>query len=244
MDLEAARERGVEILSLRGEHEFLRGVGATAEHTWALLLGLLRCLPAASAAAKRGDWDRDAFRGRELEGKRLGVLGLGRIGERVACFGQAFGMEVRAYDRYRIDWPAEVIRMPTLETLLETSDVLTLHVPLSEDTRALIGRRQLSRLPAGAVLVNTARGAVLEGVPVVEFIRSGRLAGAAVDVVEGETTAEGVGADPLVLAARELEQILVTPHVGGATAESMAKTEVFMAKKLAAFLAGQPRTAL
>ena len=78
----------------------------------------------------------------------------------------------------------------------------------------------------------------------VEFIRSGRLAGAAVDVVEGETTAEGVGADPLVLAARELEQILVTPHVGGATAESMAKTEVFMAKKLAAFLAGQPRTAL
>ena len=84
VDLKAARDRGVEVLSLRGESEFLRSTAATAEHTWALLLALTRRVPAAVAAVRRGEWDRDAFRGRELEGKRLGVIGLGRIGERVA----------------------------------------------------------------------------------------------------------------------------------------------------------------
>jgi D-3-phosphoglycerate dehydrogenase len=163
IDLRACKDRGVEVLSLRGENEFLRGVGATAEHTWALLLGLLRRIPSASAAVQRGEWDRDAFRGRELAGKRLGVLGLGRIGERVARYGVAFGMEVRGYDRYREAWPDDLIRMPTLETLLETSDVLTIHVPSNEDTKGMIGRRQLSRLPSGAILVNTARGGVVDG---------------------------------------------------------------------------------
>ncbi len=243
IDLKTCKERGVEVLSLRGENEFLRGVVATAEHTWALLLALIRRIPAASAAVARGEWDRDAFRGRELEGKRLGILGLGRIGERVARYGQAFGMEVRGYDRYRETWPEDLIRMPTLDTLLETSDVLTLHVPSNEDTKGMIGRRQLSRLPAGAIVVNTSRGAVLEGDALLDFIRSGRLAGAAVDVIEGETGPGGVATDPLVVAARELEQVLVTPHIGGATSESMEKTEVFMARKLAGFLVGQGKPA-
>ena len=236
IDLKAAKERGVEVLSLRGESEFLRGVVAAAEYTWALLLALVRRVPAASVAVRRGEWDRDSFRGRELEEKRLGIVGLGRIGERVARYGRAFGMEVRAFDRYREDWPADVIRMPTLETLLESSDVLTLHVPSNEDTRGMIGRRQLARLPAGAVVVNSARGAVLDGGRGRGPGQAGRLGGAAVDVVEGETAVGGIAEDPLFLAARELEQLLVTPHIGGATEESMEKTEVFMAKKLAAFL--------
>ena len=244
VDLEAAKARGIEILSLRGENGFLRGVVATAEHTWALLLALLRRLPAAAAAVRRGEWDRNAFRGRELEGQSLGIVGLGRIGERVARYSQAFGMDVRAYDRYREIWPADVRRMPTLEALVESSDVLTLHIPSNEDTRGMIGGRQLSKLPAGAVLVNTSRGGVLDGAAVVDLIRSGRLAGAAVDMVEGETGPGGIATDPLVVAARELEQIVVTPHIGGATAESMEKTEVFMARKLVVFLAAQPRPAL
>jgi D-3-phosphoglycerate dehydrogenase len=236
IDLKAMRDRDIEVLSLRGENEFLRGATATAEHTWALLLALMRRIPQASAAVRRGEWDRDAFRGRELDGKRLGIIGLGRIGERVARYGQAFGMEVRAFDRYREDWPDDLIRMPTLETLLETSDVLTIHIPSNEDTRGMIGRRQLSRLPSGAVVVNTARGPVMDGAAVADFVKSGRLAGAAVDVVEGETAAGGVGSDPLLIAARDLEQIVITPHIGSATAESVEKTEVFMARKLADFL--------
>ena len=236
IDLEAAKDNGVEVLSLRGESDFLRGVVATAEHTWALLLALLRRIPLASAAVKKGRWDRDAFRGQELDGKRLGIVGLGRIGEQVARYGQAFGMEVCAYDSYREVWPSDLTRMSTLEALLESSDVLAIHVPSNEDTRGMFGRRELSLLPTGAVIVNTARGAVLDGAAVVDSVTSGRLAGAAVDVVEGETSADGVGSDPLVLAARATDRILVTPHIGGATFESMEKTEIFMAGKLATFL--------
>ena len=240
IDLEAAKERGVEVLSLRGETEFLRGVVATAEHTWGLLLALLRRIPLASAAAKKGEWSRDAFRGRELDGKRLGIVGLGRVGERVARYGHAFGMEVCAYDRYREVWPSDLTRMPTIEALLESSDVLTIHVPSNDDTHGMIGHRELSLLPVGAVLVNTARGGVLDGAAVVDLVTSGRLAGAAVDVVEGETAADGVENDPLVLAARATDRILVTPHIGGATLESMEKTEIFMASKLATFLERGP----
>ena len=113
---------------------------------------------------------------------------------------------------------------------------MTIHVPSDRDTRGMIGRRELSLLPAGAILVNTARGGVLDGAAVVDMVASGHLAGAAVDVVEGETAVGGIGSDPLVLAARATDRILVTPHIGGATLESMEKTEIFMASKLAAFL--------
>ena len=236
IDLEAAGTRGVEVLSLHGESDFLRSVVATAEHTWALLLALRRRIPAAAASVQRGEWDRDAFRGRDLDGRRLGIVGLGRIGEHVARYGQAFGMEVRAYDRHREEWPSDVIRMPTLEALLESSDVLSIHVPSNDDTRGMIGRRELSLLPVGAVLVNTARGGVLDGAAVVDLVTSGRLAGAAVDVVEGERSADGVETDPLVRGARTTDRVLVTPHIGGATLESMEKTEIFMASKLATFL--------
>ncbi len=238
VDLKVARERGVEVLSLRGEHEFLRTVSATAEHTWALLLALLRHIPGAHAAAVAGDWDRDRFRGRELEGKRLGIVGLGRIGAKVARYGRAFSMEVRAYDRYREEWPADVSWAASLDALLETADVLTLHVPLNEDTRGMIGAAELARLPRGAVLVNTSRGGVVRGGDLVQALRSGRLSGAAVDVVEGETAPGGPGEDPLVRYAAEATNLLVTPHIAGATAESMEKTEIFMAGKLAEFLAG------
>lgn len=244
VDLAAARERGVEVLSLRGEHEFLRSVSATAEHTWALLLALLRHIPAAHHAASRGEWDRDRFRGRELEGKRLGVLGLGRIGAKVADYGRAFGMEVRAYDRYLEAWPDGVGCAESLDALLAWSDVLTVHVPLNEDTRGMLGARQLARMPKGSWLVNTSRGAVVSGQDLVDALRAGHLAGAAVDVVEGETEPGGPAQDPLVRYAREHDALLVTPHVGGATAESMEKTEVFMARKLAGFLARQRTSSL
>ena len=243
VDLKAAKERGVEVLSLRGEHEFLRSVSATAEHTWALLLALVRRIPEAHDAASIGVWDRDRFRGHELEGKRLGILGLGRIGTKVAGYGRAFGMEVRAYDRYLEAWPDGVGRAAGLDALLASSDVLSVHVPLNEDTRGMIGAAQMARMPRGSWLVNTSRGAIVRGDDLVDALRSGHLAGAAVDVVEGETAPGGPAEDPVVRFAREHETLLVTPHIGGATAESMEKTEVFMARKLADFLArdGSPR---
>jgi len=240
IDLEAAARRGVTVLSLRGETDFLETVTATAEHTWGLLLALVRHIPRAAAAAAAGVWERDRFRGRELRGRRLGIVGLGRLGRMVARYGAAFAMDVAAHDPFAGAWLEGVARCDTLAELLDRSDVLSLHVPLDERTRGLIGAAELGRLPAGALLVNTSRGGVVDEAALLDALRSGRLAGAALDVVQGETVAGAVAGSLLVRHARENDNLLLTPHIGGATLESMQNTEIFMAGKLARFLRGEP----
>jgi D-3-phosphoglycerate dehydrogenase len=236
IDLGYAQERGITVLSLRGETEFLQEVRATAEHTWALLLGLLRNIVPASIAACQGNWDRDRFRGRELDGKRLGIVGLGRLGQKVARYGQVFGMDVRAFDPLVEEWIDGVRREPTLTDLLKKSDILSLHVPLNTETQGMIGATELALLPAGAVLVNTSRGQLIDESALINALKRKHLAGAALDVVAQERNSENRRLGTLLDYAGTHENLLITPHIGGATYESMAKTEVFMALKLKKFL--------
>jgi len=236
IDVECAQAHGIAVLSLQGETDFLRSISATAEHTWALLLGLLRRIVPASLTVPHGEWDRDAFRGKELEGKHLGIVGLGRIGPRVACYGLAFGMDVAAYDPYAARWVDGVTRLSTLPDLLRCSDVLTLHVPLSAETRGMMGADELGLLPPDSVLINTSRGELVDETALVEALESKHLAGAALDVICNEREPQQRLQSPLLEYARTHDNLLITPHIAGATHESMAKTEVFMARKLIAFL--------
>ena len=236
IDVAYARERGITVLSLQGETEYLREVRATAEHTWALLLCLLRNIVPASRAVAQGRWDRDAFRGHELFGKRLGIVGLGRLGEKVVRYGQAFGMPVAAFDPLISDWMDGVRRENNLNDLLSTSDILSLHIPLTDETVGLIGAAELALLPPGAVLVNTSRGRIIDETALIEALESRHLAGAALDVVSGERDSDNHVKSQLLNYARRHDNLLITPHIGGATHESMAKTEVFMAQKLQKFI--------
>jgi len=236
IDLEYAQERGITVLSLRGETEFLQEVRATAEHTWALLLGLLRNIVPASIAARQGNWDRDRFRGRELNGKRLGIVGLGRLGQKVARYGLAFGMDVGVFDPFVLDGVDGVRREPALTDLLTKSDILSLHLPLNTETQGMIGTTELALLPAGAVLVNTSRGQLIDESALIKALKRKHLAGAALDVVAQERNSQNRCLSPLLDYAGTHDNLLVTPHIGGATYESMAKTEVFMAHKLTKFL--------
>lgn len=231
-----ARQRGITVLSLRGETDFLKEIRATAEHTWALLLSLLRHIVPASTAACRGQWNRDAFRGHELFGKRLGIVGLGRLGKKVARYGQAFGMAVAAFDPFIRNWVEGVGRKTELSELLRISDILSLHIPLNDETVNLIGATELARLPRGAVLVNTSRGRIIDEQALIGALQSTHLAGAALDVVCGERTNENQVQSRLLDYARRHDNLLITPHIGGATHESMAQTEIFMARKLTKFL--------
>lgn len=238
IDLAQARQRGLTVLSLQGEGKFLESVSATAEHTWGLLLALVRQIPAAFAAVRAGRWDRDAFKGRELMDRRLGCVGLGRLGRKVAAYGLTFGMQVAAYDPEPVRWLDGVRRIESLERLLAGSDVLSLHPPHNEQTRNMIGMRELELLPDGAVLINTARGGLVDETALLAALSSGRLAGAALDVLAHES-GRGLPDSPLLAYAREHDNLIITPHLAGATKESMAKTELFMAKKLAAWLQEQ-----
>ncbi len=212
IDLEAAADCGVEVLSMKGETEFLEGLSATAELTWGLLLAVSRHIPQAADSVKEGIWDRDAFKGHELRGKRLGILGMGRLGRMVAEYGRVFGMVVAAYDPYASDWPTGVELHSAAEDLMEDAQVLSIHVPLNDETRGLMDKDMLSRLPEGAVLINTSRGAVVAE----EFC--------------------GGPSQALLAYARDHGNLIITPHMGGATVESMEKAEVFIAHKLVRFL--------
>ncbi|MCB2226141.1 MAG: hypothetical protein KQH53_05635 [Desulfarculaceae bacterium] len=238
IDLEAAAARGVEVLSLRGEVEFLESVSATAEHTWGLLLALVRRILTAHASVLAGEWDRDSFKGRELMGRHLGCVGLGRLGRKVAAYALAFGMQVSAYDPAPQKWVHGVERCDSLEILLANSEILSLHPPYNEDTHGMIGAEELALLPEGAVIINTARGGLVDEAALLAALTSGRLAGAALDVLANEPGG-GQAASPLIAHAREHGNLIITPHVAGATTESMAKTELFMARKLEAFLHGK-----
>lgn len=238
IDLEAARARDVAVLSLKGEEEFLRTITATAEHTWGLLLAVMRRIPEACDAVRAGTWDRDALRGHDLAGKRLGIVGLGRLGKQIASYGSVFRMQVAAYDPYVETWPSIVVRKHSLPELLAESDVLTVHVDLNPRTVKLIGRPEMAALPRGAVLVNTSRGQVVDEAALLDALVSGQLRGAGLDVLAEERAFEGRRDNRLVDYARHHHNLLITPHIGGATHEAMGKTEVFMAHKLAQFLHG------
>ncbi len=232
IDLECARERIITVLSLRGETQFLRTVTATAEHTWGLLLALLRHIPQAHEAVVSGDWDRTRYFGRELQGRTLAIIGLGRIGQMVAQYGLAFRMSVVAYDPFQKEWIDGVMRAASLDELLPDADVLSVHVPLSKETTHLIGRAELAVLKRGAVVLNTSRGAILDESALIESLESGHLGGAALDVIHDEYSSESNLRERLLNYARTHENLLMTPHLGGATHDSLEKVEIFMAEKL------------
>jgi len=236
IDLEAAERHGVKVLSLRGEVDFLRSIPATAELTWGLLLALTRNIPAAYSSVLKGEWDRDRFKGHDLAGKRLGILGLGRIGRIVARYGLAFSMKVAAFDPMVQNWVEGVERMKSMGELLQIADILTVHVPLYHDTVGLIGGHELELLPTGAWLINTSRGDIVNVPGLISALESGQLAGVAVDVVSMERS-DLLEKSALLQYARTHKNLIITPHIGGASYESMAATEIFMARKLVNYLA-------
>jgi D-3-phosphoglycerate dehydrogenase len=234
IDLSAAQGRGVRVISLRDCPDAIRDVSATAEHTWGLLLALLRRIPSAATHVQEGGWNRDLFFGAQLRGKQLAILGYGRIGSMVAHYGEAFGMKVVAYDIR----PESIVPPATpvaLKDVVRTSDVISVHVTASAENRHFISRTLIASMKPGAVIVNTARGSIVDETALSEAVASGRLAGAAVDVVDGEE-ADRVEASPLLTCLRAGHNVLITPHIGGATIESVAQAEGAVVKELSAAL--------
>ncbi|MEM1220328.1 MAG: NAD(P)-dependent oxidoreductase, partial [Bacteroidota bacterium] len=164
IDQEAAANRGITVHSLKGEYEFLANIKSTSEHTWMLLMALVRRLPQAFIDVKENNWRREPFLGMELNGKTLGVIGYGRLGRIVAQYGQAFTMRVLVNDTdpQQLKNLPEGLEAVDLETLSRQSDIVTLHIPSNEENYHFINTKRLQAFKPGVVLVNTSRGEVLE----------------------------------------------------------------------------------
>lgn len=234
LDLKALAARGIEVQSIKTEFDLLDRITATAEQAWALTLAAARKLPMAHQAALRGEWARDRFRGTQLSGKTLGILGVGRLGSMVARYGQAFGMHVIGCDRSPRR-ALDFVEYVDFDALLTRSDVVSIHVHLSEDNRRLLSADAIARMRPGAILVNTSRGGIVDEEALVAALRAGRLGGAGVDVVDGEWRTD-LADHPLIVLAREHPNVVISPHVGGVTVESQAMSLQFSADRLAAQL--------
>lgn len=236
IDLDEARRRGVTVMSLQGEHKLLERTPATAELTIALVLSLLRRIPAAAAAAAAGDWDRDTWKGNELAGKTLGVIGFGRVGRQVASIAQAMNANVVACDpTFRSQEESTGVRALALDDLLSSSDVVTLHASHSEGDAPLLREREIACMREGALLVNTARGELVDEAALLDALRAGALGGAALDVLAREQAIDPA-THSVLRYAREHDNLIVTPHLGGATVESMERTEIHLARRVAAWI--------
>lgn len=237
IDLAEAGRRGIAVLSLRNEGELLKQVHATAEHTIALILALLRRVPAAVEHVRQGGWNRDLFRGSELYGKTAGIVGYGRLGRMVARYLLAFGTRVLAADPHvQADAVETGVALVPLTELLGEADLVSLHVAMSDSARGFFGSHEFNQMKPGAWFVNTARGGLVNEDALLDALTSGRLAGAALDVLCDEYQ-ESMGRHPLMEYARLHQNLIITPHIGGCTAESMEKTEEYLADQLLSILA-------
>jgi len=221
IDREAARARGISVLNTP-----MAPTVAVAELTLGLMLALARSITTADAAMKRGEWIKKDLMGGELFGNTLGVIGIGRIGTAVVERARAFGMNAIAADPYRtpeeIHWRgAEAVG---LEQVLAQADYLTIHTPLTPDTRGLLGREQIARMKEGAYLICTARGGLVDEEALADALEAGRLAGAALDVfaVEPPSLTRLVG-NP---------KVICTPHIGAMTREAQQKAAVDIARQV------------
>ena len=232
IDMEAARDVGVTVCGTSG-------LGyPTAELTWGLILAMMRRIPREHAAVQAGAWQIDLGEG--LQGKTLGLLGLGRLGSQVATVGQAFGMEVMAWSEnltFERSNAVGAMLASSKEELLERADVTSIHLVLSDRTRGMIGARELDLMPSTSYLVNTSRGPIVDESALVAVLRSHSIAGAALDVFDQEPLP---ASHPLL----GLENVVLTPHVGYVTKESYAVFFVDVVANILAFLAGKPERVL
>ena len=227
IDITAATTRGILVVNAPGGNTI-----AAAEHTIAMMMSMARKIPQANASLKAGKWDKKSYMGVEVRDKVLGVIGLGRIGSAVAKRAQGLEMKVVAYDPYITEENAGLlgIKLLPLDDLLQLADFITVHLPLSKESKYILGERAFSLMKDGARIINCARGGVVDEKALYEALKSGKVAGAALDVFEQEPNTDS----PLF----ELDNFIATPHLGASTSEAQLCVACDVAEEIVAALKG------
>lgn len=228
--MDVCREKGITVCNCSGYSN-----AAVADLVFGMIVALYRNLPACGQAVRNGG-TKDGLIGFELEGKKFGVVGTGAIGLKVAAGAQAFGCQVYAYSRTKKDIPG--ITYVDLDTLLSTCDIISLHTPLNDGTRGMIGKAQLDLMKPNALLINTSRGPVVDSAALADALNSGKIAGAGIDVFEGEPP---IAKDHPLLTAKN---VIATPHIGFATKEALVKRAVIVFDNIVKWMDGTPQNVM
>ncbi|MEK3808246.1 phosphoglycerate dehydrogenase [Bacillus sp. FSL H8-0547] len=228
IDLDAATKHGVVVINAPDGNTI-----STAEHTFAMMTSLLRHIPQATVSVKSNEWNRNAFVGTELFGKTLGIVGLGRIGTEIAKRAQAFGVNVIVFDPFLTrDRAAKIsVKSATLDEVLTQADIITVHTPLTKETRGLIGAESLPKTKKGVYLLNCARGGIIDEKAIIPYLENGHIAGVALDVFETEPPEN----HPLL----KFDNVIATPHLGASTKEAQLNVAAQVAQDVLHFLDGK-----
>jgi D-3-phosphoglycerate dehydrogenase len=229
IDIGYCNARGIKILCLKPYTEFLKTIPSTAEHCFALLLSMLRNIPAAAASVREGNWKRELFWGYQLKDKKLGIAGLGRTGALMAKYAHAFDMQVYYYDPY-VTFGGVYRKTGSLGELVTACDIISLHVHLAPETHHLINNSLAAAFTNTKYLLNTSRGKIVDEHFVYRLLKEKKLAGIATDVLEEEMN--DISKSPLFKAMAEGYNVLITPHIGGATYDALHSCEEFICSKL------------
>ena len=230
-------ERGISVISLKGETEFLNNIFSTAEHTFLLILCVYRNLRLALNHLYKHKWYDSELRGRELHGKNIGIIGYGRLGRMVAEMSRGFGINVCVFDvKENLSFP-DYIKRTTLEELLQTSDIVSIHIPLNKNNINFIDKAKMNMMKKGSVLINTSRGEVIDEKYLLKKLKDGYIAGAGLDVLSGEERNDFILEENLLIRfSKENLNLVITPHIGGAALDAVIKTDIFIAKKIKYFV--------
>ena len=239
IDVTYVKSKGIKLISLRGRKGFLRNVPSTAEETFALVLSLARNIPWAFDYVKSGGWDRLEWRGHQLMDKTIGLLGFGRLGRIVARYAKAFNMKVVACDPNVSGafMKSRGVVKVEVEELFKKSDIVSLHVLLTDKTQNLVKEKHLKSMKPSAYLINTARAELIEKGALERALKNKWIAGAGVDVMRDE---KGDGShlknNPLLDYAKKNKNLIILPHIGGATFEAMEATQDYIAELVRNFV--------
>lgn len=226
IDLDACKNLGIKVLSLAKDYELIKSLPSTSELAFGLTLSLLRHIPLSFDSVKNGEWDYEKFIGRQAEGLVAGIVGYGRLGYFMAKYCAAFGMKVFVSDPHN---PVYGYNKVSLDELAAQSDIISLHVHISDETRHMVNKDLISKMKRKPFIINTSRGEIVDEQAIIEGLKSGAVAGYGTDVIEDEFGNRK--ASPIIKAARDGLNVIITPHIGGMTWEGQNLAYGYAIKK-------------
>ena len=233
IDIDYAENNGITVISLKGEEEFLKTIRSTAEHTWAILLMLMRNLDLAFKDVKNGFWRREPFLAEELDDKIIGIIGMGRLGKMIVNYAEVFNMKVMAYDINPKVFKNSKVRFTPLNLLLSKCDILSIHIPSDKKNYNFIDSEKISLLKKEAFIINTSRGEIIDEDALLQALVNKEICGAAIDVLQGDSSWGELSPkqNNLISYSKYNDNLIITPHMGGYGKTSIYRTREFITKK-------------
>lgn len=241
IDINAAKNRKIEVFSLTNEQEFLSNITSTAEHAFGLILCLLRKIPWSFNSVLNGEWNRFNFGSPSMLSRlSIGIIGLGRLGSMMATYATAFKMDVNYFDPFNNEKYPNLNRFDSVLSLVKASDIVSLHIPSNEKTIGLIDESVFNSFQDNSIIINTSRGEIIDESALLNALKNGKLAGAALDVLSGEFSPNFRPQDNnLVKYAKSNNNLLLTPHIGGSTEDAWKETQLRVIDKVIEFFHGK-----